>query len=230
MAEAKKIPLHAQPAQPASGMGRRDAMQILAGAIGAGIAIPGFAEGHPLQSHFADHAKVARADAQATAADWKPEFLDAHQIEMLKSLAERIVPGASKAKTAEFIDQLLAVDTQGNQRSFLNAVGAFEGRALDRTRRPWTALSAAEQDEILRDASTMSSGVPLEQPWATGKPIAAPRPAGPVRLTLRDHFDLLKGWIAGAYYSSEIGMRELGWTGNVFHAEFPGCQHPGGHP
>ena len=52
----------------------------------------------------------------------------------------------------------------------------------------------------------------------------------PVRLTLRDHFDLLKGWIAGAYYSSEIGMRELGWTGNVVFAEFPGCQHPGGHP
>jgi hypothetical protein len=50
-----------------------------------------------------------------------------------------------------------------------------------------------------------------------------------VPLTLRDHFDLLKGRIAGAYYSSEIGMRELGWTGNVVHATFPGCDHPGGH-
>ncbi len=43
------------------------------------------------------------------------------------------------------------------------------------------------------------------------------------------HFQNLKGWIAGAYYSSEPGMRELGWTGNVFLAELPGCTHPGGH-
>ena len=33
----------------------------------------------------------------------------------------------------------------------------------------------------------------------------------------------------GAYYSSEIGMRELGWTENRFFASFPGCTHPGGH-
>lgn len=30
-------------------------------------------------------------------------------------------------------------------------------------------------------------------------------------------------------YSSEIGMREPGWTDNPFHAEFPGCTHPDGH-
>ena len=29
--------------------------------------------------------------------------------------------------------------------------------------------------------------------------------------------------------SSEPGMRELGWTGNVFYPELPGCTHPGGH-
>jgi hypothetical protein len=217
MGDAKKI-------------GRRDAMQILSGSIGVGFALPGLPEGHPLSAHLADQAKVSQADRKAAAAQWKPAFLGAHEFATLKSLADRIVPGASKAKTAEFIDQLLAVDTQGNQRSFLSAIGAFEGRALDRTRRPWTALSAAEQAEILRDASTMSPGAAPEPPWTTGKPIASSGAAGPVRLTLRDHFDLLKGWIAGAYYSSEIGMRELGWTGNVFFAEFPGCQHPGGHP
>jgi hypothetical protein len=217
MGDAKKI-------------GRRDAMQILSGSIGVGFALPGLPEGHPLSAHLADQAKVTQADRKAAASPWKPAFLGAHEFATLKSLAERIVPGASKAKTAEFIDQLLAVDTQANQRAFLSAIGAFEGRALDPARRPWPALNAAEQDEILRDASTMSSGIPADLPWTTGKPIAASRVEGPVRLTLRDHFDLLKGWIAGAYYSSEIGMRELGWTGNVFFAEFPGCQHPGGHP
>ncbi len=43
----------------------------------------------------------------------------------------------------------------------------------------------------------------------------------------REH---LKGWIVGAYYSSEIGMRELGWIGNGFFPAFPGCDHAAGHP
>lgn len=229
MQHMRHVPLREPREDSGTRLTRRDAMQILAGAIGAGAALPGLAEGHPMRSHLSDHALAAQAEAKVSAADWKPEFLDRHQFETLKSLAERIVPGAAKAKTAEFIDQLLAVDTQANQRRFLSAVGAFEGRSLEQTRRPWTALTAAEHDEILREASSTPSGMPADQPWTAGKPIVASA-SGPVRLTLRDHFDLLKGWIAGAYYSSEIGMRELGWTGNVFHTEFPGCQHAGGHP
>ena len=226
MTTPKRIPLPA-PRNP----GRREALQILVGAMGAGIAVPGLAEGHPLHSHLADQASVAQAEAKAAAAAGKPEFLDEHQLETLKALAERIVPGASRASTAEFIDQLLAVDTQANQRSFLTALGAFEGRALARARRPWLALTGADQTEILTEASTMPSGVPEAEPWTTGKPIGTTStPAGAPRVTLRDHFDLIKGWVAGAYYSSEIGMRELGWTGNIFHAEFTGCPHPGGHP
>ncbi len=193
MGDAKKI-------------GRRDAMQILSGGIGAGFALPGLAEGHPMHAHLADQATVATAQRRAAAVQYKPAYLDAQQFATVKSLAELIVPGAAKAKTAEFIDQLLVVDSQANQRSFLGAIGSFEGRALDHAKGPWTSLTAAQQDEILTEASTGASAT-----------------------RLRDHFDLLKGWIAGAYYSSEIGMRELGWTGNVMHLEFPGCQHPEGH-
>jgi hypothetical protein len=42
-------------------------------------------------------------------------------------------------------------------------------------------------------------------------------------------FENLKTWITGAYYSSEMGMRELGWTGIVFFDDFPGRQHQGDH-
>jgi hypothetical protein len=47
--------------------------------------------------------------------------------------------------------------------------------------------------------------------------------------TIRDHFENLKGWISGAFYTSEIGMRELGWTGEMFFQSLPGCEHQGGH-
>lgn len=39
----------------------------------------------------------------------------------------------------------------------------------------------------------------------------------------------LKSWIAGAHYSSEFGMKELGFTGTMFHATFHACTHPDGH-
>jgi Gluconate 2-dehydrogenase subunit 3 len=211
-------------------MRRREMMQMLLGAAGTTVSLPGLAEGHPLQSHLTHHARVAEADAKAQASDWTREFLTEHDFKTVEMLAERIVPGASKARTAQFIDQLLAVDTYDNQRDFLNALGAFERRALARTARPYNRLTAAEQDELLTEASTLASGMPIEQPWAPGRPAEVAEPAGEIRLTLRDQFELLKGWVSGAYYSSEIGMRELGWTGNVFHNSFPGCQHPGGHP
>lgn len=185
---------------------RRDAIQILSGGIGVTVAVPGLAADHPIHEHLADQAKVATAEQKAAVVQYKPVFLNAHEFDTTKSLADRIVPGASQARCAEFIDQLLGVDTQPNQRAFLNALGSFEGRAIETSNGPWTKLPLARQDEILTEASTAAPGT-----------------------RLRDDFDALKGWIAGAYYSSEIGMRELGWTGKIMFAEFPGCPHPERH-
>ena len=208
---------------------RREMLQALIASIGAGASMPGLAADQHLARHLANPA-LDQADAKSKAAAYKPEFLDRHQFETLESLAERIVPGSAKAKASEFIDQLLAVDSTEDQRNFLTALGAFEGRALARASRPWKQLAEADQIAILTEASTAASGRPAERPWTKGDPIpsrSAPPPA--FTLTLRDHFDLLKAWIVGAYYSSEIGMRELGWTGNVIHQTFPGCEHADGH-
>ena len=102
------------------GLGRREVLQGLMGSAGAAFAIPVLADGHPIQQHLKDHAKVAAADAKANVPEAKPEFLDAHQLETLVSLAERILPRSTEAKVAPFIDQLLAVDTRDNQRDFLD--------------------------------------------------------------------------------------------------------------
>ncbi len=205
------------------GLPRRQILQGLIGGVGAGLAIPGLADAHPIHEHLKDAAKVAAADAKASAAGAKPEFLDQHQFDTLASLAELIVPGSAKANVAAFVDQLLAVDNRESQRAFLAALGVFEGESIARYGHPWKALTEAQQVELLTVAST---GQPARDP-RHGRGEAPPPPSGP--LTLRDRFDDLKGWIAGAYYSSEIGLRELGYTGNMFFASFPGCQHPDGH-
>jgi len=202
-------PLKIIPAGPdsESGVSRRAALQTLFAGVGAGLALPGAAEAqHPIHQHLANPGAIEQAQQRAAAAAYTPEFLNAHQSKTLEVLAEAIVPGSTAARVAPFIDQLLAVESADNQRAFLGSLGAFDMAAITRHARPWVALTAAEQDELLREASTADAKSPF-----------------------RSHFQNVKDWIAGAYYSSEPGMRELGWTGNTFFQELPGCTHPGGH-
>jgi len=222
MVEKVKLPLVG--ALERKGLGRREVLQGLMGSAGAVFVIPVLADGHPIQQHLRDHAKVAAADAKANVPEAEPEFLDAHQLETLISLAERILPRSTEAKVAPFIDQLLAVDTRDNQREFSNCLGIFDGESIARYGHPWRALTAEQQVELLTAASTAKPSRTWTPPRSA---LTSPLSSAPP--TLRDWFDRLKGWIVGAYYSSEIGMRELGWTGNMFFTSFPGCEHPGGH-
>jgi hypothetical protein len=205
--------------------GRRQVLQVLAGGVGAGLAAPAL-----VASEASAHAHAAAAPAAAAGAEPAaalPTLLDAGELELLKSLAEAIVPGSTEAGVATFVDQLVAVDTQERQRDFLAALGAMQGEALRRYGKSWLSLDAAQQNELLTAASTAE---PSRKPryWKPGEPVLAP-PAPKVPPTLRDRFELLKDRIATAYYSSEKGMKELGWTGQMVHTAFPGCTHPDGH-
>jgi hypothetical protein len=203
----KTIPLRPTVEPSADAVPRRVALQALLSGVGAGLVLPSPAEAqHPMYRHLSNPAVIEQAQKAAAAASI-PEFLDAHQAKTLEALAETIVPGSTAAKVGPFIDRLLAVESAKNQRDFLGALGAFDMAAIAKYGKPWIAITASEQDAVLRDASTAV---------ATISP-------------MRGHFENLKEWIAGAYYSSEIGMRELGWTGNVFHQELPGCTHADGH-
>jgi len=203
--------------------GRRQVLQVLAGSVGAGLTAP------PLARAEAPHVHSPAPSSQAAAvpAAVPAGFLDANQLETLGSLAEAIVPGSSEAGVAAFVDQLLAIDTPEHQRNFLAALGAMQAESLTRFGKPWLSLDAAQRTVLL---TTVSTGVTSRTPryWRPGEPVLVPEPpkAPP---TLRDRFELLKERIATAYYSSEKGMQDLGWTGQMVHGGFPGCTHPGGH-
>ena len=181
---------------------------VMAG--GAGLSVAGMAEGHPIVKHLANHNTVAAANAKAANADWSPAFLDQHQSETLDVLGERIIPGSSKAQVNRFIDLLLSVDTQDAQKKFLAALSAFEAESLRRFSHPYKEVAENQQNEILEFASTMKSADAAEGQTQ--------------RANMREHFENIKNWVVGAYYSSEIGMKELGWTGQVIFPSFPGCK------
>ena len=205
---SKIIPIAPAVDDTSTAIPRRTALQALLGGIGATLALPsGASAQHPIHTHLANPAAIEHAQRNAATATSAREFFDEHQAKTLEALAETMVPGSTAARVAPFLDQLLAVDSAASQQAFVGSLGAFDMAAIGKHNKTWIAITAAEQDAILRDAS-----------------------AADIKTSaMRAHFENLKQWIAGAYYSSEPGMRELGWTGNVIHAELPGCTHPGGH-
>ncbi len=211
------------------GIDRREMVRRLLAGAGAGFVLPGVAGAHPIHKHLTDVVTMLEADAKTAASEWTPEFLEPHQNQTLIVLAERIVPGSTRAQANRFIDLLLSVDTRENQQAFINSLSAIDAASLAHFGQPFSALSEARQNELLAAASNQQTDQPQGEGDWSWFAVPPKRTSDQHHLTLRHHFDNLKGWISGAYYSSEVGMRELGWTGNVFFESFPGCDHPGGH-
>jgi hypothetical protein len=213
----------------AGGIGRREAVQRLLTGAGGTLIVPALKAEPAVHKHLVDAAGVEAPDASAVAADWTPEFLDAHQNESLIALAERIIPGSGQAQVNRLIDLLLTVDTPVNQKQFLASLGAFDGESRNRFGQPFRSLSEEQQNQLLTIASTDKPGnAPGNETWSW---FSVPSKAAPeeIRISFRDHFENLKDWIGKAYYSSEAGMRELGWTGRYMFESFPDCEHPDGH-
>lgn len=195
-------------------LSRRGLMQQLLGTVGTGLVL-----GHTMKA----------ALTRAAAPDWQPIFFDSHQNETLIALAERIVPNSTLAQVNRFLDTLISVNTQENQKSFLASLGAFDHEGIARYKQPFNELAEDQQNSILTAASTARSSEPGQHGRRRNRPPAGATPGSeePVP-TLRDHFENIKWWVSRAFYSSEIGMKELGWTGQVAWESLPGCPHPDG--
>jgi hypothetical protein len=195
---------------------RRDVVRRLLAAAGAGTAWPLVAASHPIHELLRNEAVLDEAE-KLGAADWRPLVLNAQQDETLSALAERIVPGSTKAQVNRFIDLLLSVDSAEHRQKLAESLAAFEAESQKRFGKRFPSLDASQQNMLLTDASA--------HPAKEDSSDSAERE----NQGLHKDFENLKGWISGAYYSSELGMRELGWTPDRVFASFPGCEHPEGH-
>lgn len=221
------------------GISRRQMVQRLIGTAGGGAALvtlgplASAAEGKPgsAADPNANGQSAAEQPAAPANSEWSPQFLDAHQNETLTVLAERIIPGSGRAQVNRTIDLLLTVESQAGQRKFLESLSAFDGEAIRRHTRPFASLTEEQQIAILNTASTGESGQKASDgdwdPWSG--PSSTVTSASESPLMLRDHFDTVKEWVGRAYYSSEVGLRDLGWTGRVMWESWPSCKHPDGH-
>ncbi len=216
MGTKSALPVINETAAAGGQLTRREMVRRLLAAAGAGTAWPLVAASHPIHALFRNAAVLDEAENLA-AADWRPLILNAQQDETLSALAERIVPGSTKAQVNRFIDLLLNVDTAEHKQKFAEALAAFEAGSQKRFGKRFPSLDASQQNMLLTDASAH----PAKEDSSDS--------AGRENRGLYKDFENLKGWISGAYYSSEMGMRELGWTPDRVFVSFPGCEHPEGH-
>jgi hypothetical protein len=146
---------------------------------------------------------VTPGQPDLASADWKSQFLTSDQYEVLQSVAEAIVPGSAEAFVARFIDLLLSVSNSAQQDKFSASLTALQGEATRQFGRQFQLLSASQRESLLNALST-----------------------SPSNSTNFESFDYLKTLTAGSFYSSEMGMKELGWTPDRFFPRFTGCTRP----
>ncbi len=204
-------------------MSRREWVQRLAAALAGGAVAPAAASAHPVYKHLSSEATMALADSRAGELHWQPAFFDPYQGAAFTVLAERILPGSSEAQVSRFVDLLLSVDTLENQKRFVNSLSAFDAYANAKYGHPFKDLTEEQQNELLTIASTTK---PAREPRASlrARRARAEQEEAQIPLTFGDHFENLKLWVSGAYFSSESGMKSMGWTGQVMWPDFPGCK------
>lgn len=160
------------------------------------------------------------ASKELARSDWKPVFLDEHQDQTLVAFSDLLIPatdtpGAKAALVNRFLDQVLAAETHDTQRSFVESLAFLDGESFARYRAAFVHLTPEQQVELI---TFMAYPHTLET-WDENAPASYRGHA---------HFTNLKGWVSRAFYSSEAGMKTLGYTGAP-GGVFEGCQHSGGH-
>jgi hypothetical protein len=212
-------PLQPKDIQPKSeGISRREMVQKLVGGASSGLIASSVTVGRPAEGQSVNPAPDKQEDGKL--GERTPAFLDSHQLETLGVLAEIIIPGSTKAEVARFVDLLLSVETMENREKFVTSLSAMDGEALFRYGQPFKSLNHDRQIDLLTLASNAASG---HSPGPNSRPSGASAPEPMPPGSLRDHFDNLKGWVSKAYYSSEIGLRELGWSDSYFYDSLPEC-------
>ena len=102
---------------------RRDWMLVLLETTSIlSVAMPAAAAQHDT------HATATSGETAAAA--WTPRFLSTEQNETLIALGERVIPGSEEAQCNRLIDSILAIDSEKNKRELVQALAAFDNKAM----------------------------------------------------------------------------------------------------
>ena len=141
-----------------------------------------------------------------------PTFFSAHQYATVTELASLIIPtdetpGAREAKVNEYIDMIVGEGPDSLKKLYLDGLEWLDKTCHSRHGKKFVNLQNQEQVEILTEISQIK------------------KPSADNQLQAR-FFKAIKEATIDGFYTSRIGLDELGYKGNAVLEEFPGCTHP----
>ena len=191
----------------AQGISRRDVLKSL----GMGVAASSVLRVIPAQAAEYAHHMVAAEKAAAPAKTYTPKFFSAHGYKTLQSLCQTIFPadaesgGAIEAGAPEFID-LLTSENEGYQRILGGGLMWLDNACSDRYDKAYLDCSPEQQKEIL-DKIAYRKNAAADSSLSQGV----------------EFFSFLRNMTADGFFTSEIGIKYLGYIGSTYLTEFPGC-------
>lgn len=186
-------------------LNRRQALQVL-GAAPAAASIA-WTEAEAQQAH--QHAQQARTEAAATGTAFTPKFLTAHELATITLLANLIIPkdersgGASDAGVPEFIDFMM-VDQPARQLLIRGGIKWLDNACTKQHGARFIDCTAAQQTAMC-DA------------------LAYPARAKPEHSHGARFFSAVRDLTATGFFTSRIGIDDLGYMGNTFVPKWEGA-------
>ena len=178
--------------------------------LGIGAAVGSVLRVIPLQAAEYAHGLID-SEKSGGQADYVPKFFDPHQYKTLQSLCETILPadadsgGAIEAGAPEFIDLLTSENTV-YQKTLGDGLKWLEATCTTRYGKAYLDITPQQQTEIL-DLIAYRRNADKDE--SLREPV--------------DFFSFLRNFTADGFFTSKIGIKYLGYKGNTFLTEFPGC-------
>jgi hypothetical protein len=186
---------------------RRDALRILGA---ASAVLPALAANQETKEKGDQPGHLHTGPAILVPVPSQPAFLQPGEFSTIEALSERIIPrsdtpGANDAGVTLLIDKAIVADASIGP-AYRAGIADLNALANTSYGKDFRALAEDQQIALLTPLS-------LDPGMQLGK-----------------FFAMVKDMTVDAYYKTEAGLKtELGWHGNTFLLEFPGCDHPGHH-
>ena len=189
------------------GISRRDVLKTLAAGAAGGSVLRVI----PLEAADVAHQMVRKEKAAAPAGKYVPKYFAPKQYETLTSLCDTIIPkdeksgGAVEAGAPEFID-LLTSENEKYQLKLGGGLSWLDNFCTDRYGKVFLDCASEQKKEAL-DLIAFRKNAKQDPSLSQGVAF----------------FAFLRDLTCDGYYTSKIGIADLGYIGNTSLREFAGC-------
>ena len=165
----------------------------------------------PLQAAEYAHDVIQSEKSDGKATGYNPKFFDPHQYKTLQSLCETILPadadsgGAIEAGAPEFIDLLTSENTEYQSR-LEEGLKWLDSTCASRYGKSYLDCKPQQQTEML-DLIAYRRNAAQDASLSRGV----------------EFFSFLRNFTADGFFTSKIGIKYLGYKGNTYLTDFPGC-------